>query len=114
MKDPIDTADPTFVRASGVILRNQITNKIGLLSDAYKLICAQISDEVKDSNLAATLIVALVGGGNLNGKALIIKALAERGAFLEKEIQELKTLGQCFEPNTTYKISLDLAARVGL
>lgn len=99
----------------GNVLQGLLKNRISALLQAKKALMARMNNEIVDKDEAVALIVLLrTDAADLNERALFIKACAERAAFLEKEIEELNTLGQTFKQDREYRISIEDAVRFGL
>ena len=111
----IDARGGDHVIVEGKILRNMIKNRIGTYSDQYTALLSRMNNELPSKEDAIPLMVALfVGDPSVNERALMFRAFLDRATFLDKEIRELNTIGQTFDPTQTYRITVADAARFGV
>lgn len=111
----IDARGGDHVLAEGKTLRLVIKNRLSTYSDQYAALMTRMNNELPSKEDAIPLMIALfVGDPSVNERALMFKAFLDRAAWLDKEIRELNTLGQTFDPTQVYRITVADAARFGV
>lgn len=111
----IDARGGDHVLVQGAVIQNVIRNRIGILQDKYKALMARMTNELSSKEAAIPLMIAMALDDNsLNENARFFKSCVEQGAWLDKEIRELTTIGQTFMKDGSYRITIADAARYGV
>lgn len=111
----VDATQGDYVIAQGEILKGLIKRQIIALQERYERVNIRIAESIPDPRGVTALLIALrIADHSVNENTAVIRSLVDTAAWLDNEIRELNTIGQTFDPSSTYRITVKDARRFGL